>query len=105
MNRDFEKMLNQKQLSLFQSLKFIKDRWVEMSLIQVEENVDEATLREQQNELIESVLYSVLEMIDGYDDHLDFEIDLIDSDTKQSLKNGIQLHDKWMDFLNDCEGE
>ncbi|MCG7377248.1 hypothetical protein MH215_09600 [Paenibacillus sp. ACRSA] len=52
-----------------------------------------------QSELIEEVMYSILEMLDGYSD-LDFELDVVDKQTGESIKNGIQLHDKYRDFVD-----
>ncbi|WP_046213548.1 hypothetical protein [Paenibacillus wulumuqiensis] len=52
-----------------------------------------------QSELIEEVMYSILEMLDGYSD-LNFELDLVDHQTGESIKKGIQLHDKYRDFVD-----
>ncbi len=48
------------------------------------------------------MIYRIMEMIDGYGG-LNFEVDLIDQETKQSLRDGIQLHDKFMDHLYKTE--
>jgi hypothetical protein len=58
---------------------------------------DLVALNEIQNELVEKVIYRIMEMVDGGD--LSFEVDLIDKETKLSLREGIQLHDKFMDYL------
>lgn len=52
-----------------------------------------------QAELIEEVMCSILEMLDGYS-NLGFELDVIDKQTGESIKNGIQLHDRYRDFIN-----
>jgi hypothetical protein len=96
-------MVNEKQKQFFQALKLIKDQWVDISLIKLESGIEVKDLREQQNDIIESVLCSIMEMIDGYNDNLNYSLDLIDKETKQSLKEGIQLHDKLIDYLNDVE--
>ncbi|WP_316569394.1 hypothetical protein [Neobacillus sp. YIM B06451] len=95
-------MTNEKQRQLFETLKLIKDQWVEISIIKHENCLEN---KEAQNEIIEAVLYSVMEMIDGYNDNLTFSLDLIDKDTKQSLKEGIELHDQFMNYLYEAEKE
>jgi len=117
-------MLTEKQRLLFENLKRIKDTNVDLSVgsFHPQSNIrwadsDEAyqflrnklNLEEDlkalaviQNELVEQVIYRIMEMIDGYGG-LNFEVDLIDQETKQSLRDGIQLHDKFMDHLYKTE--
>ncbi len=71
----------------------------------LESGVKDGDLKEQQNEIIESVLYSIMELIDGYNDELSFPIDLIEKDTGKSLKGDIELHDKFIDYLNEVEND
>lgn len=52
-----------------------------------------------QAELIEEVMYSILEMLDGYS-NLGFDLDVIDKQTGESIKNGIQLHDRYRNFID-----
>lgn len=94
-------MLNEKQKQLFHVLRMIKDKWVITSLSELESKKED--IAEQQNDLIESVLYSVMELIDGYNDDLPFTNDLINKDTNQSLKGDIELHDHFIDYLNEVE--
>jgi hypothetical protein len=98
-------MINERQKQLFHALKIIKDGYVGISLSKLQNGLKTIDLEEQQNEIIESVLYSVMELIDGYNENINFPIDLIEKDTGQSLKGDIQLHDKFMDFLNEVENE
>ncbi|WP_088103073.1 hypothetical protein [Halalkalibacter urbisdiaboli] len=98
-------MLNEKQKQLFHALKNIKDGGVITSLSKLEKGLENIDLKEQQNEIIESVLYSVMELIDGYNDNLSFPIDLIEKDSGQSLKGDTELHDKFMDYLNEVENK
>lgn len=43
-------------------------------------------------------IYRIMELIDGYyDDKV--QVDLIDKKTKESLRTGIELHDKCVDYL------
>ncbi|OWR28932.1 hypothetical protein CDO73_17135 [Saccharibacillus sp. O23] len=53
-----------------------------------------------QTELIEEVMYSILEMLDGYSD-LGFDLDVVDKQTGESIKNGVQLHDRYRDFVDE----
>ncbi|WP_276326154.1 hypothetical protein [Pseudobacteroides cellulosolvens] len=41
-------------------------------------------------------------LIDGYG-RIDFKVDLIDMESKESLKKNIQLHDEFADFLSEVE--
>lgn len=81
----------------------IKDGYVGISLSKLQNGLKAEDLEEHQNEIIESVLYSVMELIDGYNDNINFSIDLIEKYTGQSLKGDIQLHDKFLDYLNEVE--
>lgn len=86
---------------MFRALKAIKDGWLLTSISELEN--DRVDLREQQNDLITSVLYSVMELIDGYNDDLPFPIDLLDKETNQSLKGDTELHDNFMNYIYEVE--
>jgi hypothetical protein len=98
-------VINEKQKNLFETLKMIKDQWVDISLIKLEDGIEKVDLKEQQNDIIESVLYSVMEMIDGYNGNLTYSLDLIDKEKGQSLIEGIELHDQFMNYLYEVEKE
>ncbi|MDQ0914554.1 histidine kinase [Paenibacillus sp. V4I5] len=118
-------MLTEKQRLLFEKLKQIKDTYVDISVgsfhpqsntkwwadsgeaykllrnkLSSEEDLEAITVI--QNELVKTVIYHIMEMIDGYGG-LSFEVDLIDKETKQSLRDGIEFHDKFMDYLYENE--
>ncbi|RFB20699.1 hypothetical protein DZB87_26430 [Bacillus sp. ALD] len=95
--------MDEKQIQLFEALRMIKDQWVDVSLIKLESGIEKLNLQEQQNEIIESVIYSIMEMIDGYNDNLNFRLDLIDKDTKESVKGRVELHDKFIEYLEEIE--
>ncbi len=63
------------------------------------EVINEEKFNHIQAELIEEVMYSILEMLDGYS-NLGFDLDVIDKQTGESIKNGIQLHDRYRDFID-----
>lgn len=98
-------MINEKQKNLFETLKMIKDHWVDISLIKLEDGIEKVDLKDQQNDIIESVLYSVMEMFDGYNGNLTYSLDLIEKENGQSLKEGIELHDQFMNYLYEVEKE
>jgi hypothetical protein len=98
-------VINGKQKNLFETLKIIKDHWVDISLIKLEDGIEIVNLKEQQNDIIESVLYSVMEMFDGYNGNLTYSLDLIDKENGQSLREGIELHDQFMNYLYEVEKE
>ncbi|MDC7783377.1 hypothetical protein [Priestia megaterium] len=97
--------MDEKQIQLFEALRMIKDQWVDVSLIKLESGIEKLNLQEQQNEIIESVIYSIMEMIDGYNDNLNFPLDLIDKDTKESVKGRVELHDKFIEYLEEIENK
>lgn len=96
-------MISEKQKELFNALKNIKDCCVGISLSKLQNGLETVDLEEHQNEIIETVLYSVMELIDGYNGDIAFPIDLIDKETGKSLKGNIELHDKFIDYLNEVE--
>ncbi|WP_019636533.1 hypothetical protein [Paenibacillus fonticola] len=112
------KEVNEKQKELLKKLKQIRDQYVDFSVGSLEvdsklnwstyreeyirlgsllhSNKDKQSFREIQVELIDEVIYRILEMLDGYGG-LTFEIEMMDKDTRQSITEGIQLHDKYME--------
>lgn len=119
--------MNDKQELLFQNLKSIKDFWTESAVDDLNSNTDlitwtdvEESIKTMQqklssqeeqeayrkvvNSVIEGVLHSILVMIDGGDELADnFLVDLIDRDTKESLQEGIALHEEFFGYLLDNE--
>lgn len=122
---DFQ-MRKEKQELLFESLKGIKDTWVDLSVdsfnpesrikwddsneaykflqekLKSEDDLNAITVI--QNELVETVIYRIMELIDGYGD-LNYPVDLIDKDTNKSLRDVGELHDGFMNYLYEHEGE
>jgi len=116
----------QKRQLLFEQLKFIKDYWVETGTNSLEKNADliwsevedqyrilhdklftmedKDAFKKVLNELIKGTIHSILVMIDGGDDLADkFTTDLIDQETKESLKGGTALHENFYSYLIDVE--
>lgn len=115
-----------KQRVLFENLKDIKDYWVKTSLEGLAPNADLvwSDIEEQYkilqdkivtndekvayekilNEAIRGVIHSILVMIDGGDKLADnYTVDLIEEETKKSLKENANLHEKFYDYLLDLE--
>jgi len=108
--------MNDKLNSLFQELEIIKETYVDLSTWSLDkkskmpwteykkeyENLGEvfesSGFRSIQIELIEEVIYSIMEMLDGYK-NLNFEADIIDKRTGESIIKNIQLHDKYRDYI------
>lgn len=107
---------NEKLSSLFRELESIKETYVELSVGSLDkkskmnwteykkeyeklgELIEHSELKSIHLELIEEVIYSILEMLDGYK-NLNFEADIIDKKTGESILKNIQLHDKYRDYI------
>lgn len=119
-------MLNEKQRLFFKALKDIKDINVDLSAGSLETNTkiqstehlkkeyrflnnklnsvkDIEAFRKVQNDIIETVITEIMELIDGYGS-LKYAVDLIDKETKQSLREKIELHDGFMNYIYENEG-
>lgn len=111
---------------IFKRLKEIKDYWVQTSFEGLETNTDlmwsdyeddyihlQKTLVNNEDkqayknildEVIKGVIHSILVMIDGGDELTDeFNIDLINADSKKSLKDNIALNEEFFSYLLDKE--
>ncbi|WP_088069970.1 hypothetical protein [Gottfriedia luciferensis] len=110
--------MNDHQIEFLHALKIIKDIEVDLSesflnnprnsslnkeymllkqKLTSEEDI--TAFRNVQNELAETVIYRIMEMIDGYGD-LPYKVDLIDKDSNDSLKSNIQLHDQFINYIS-----
>lgn len=116
----------EEQKILFERLREIKDYWVKTSLESLDENADliwsehedeykllQSSILGQEekiayskviDELIKGTIHSILVMLDGGDELTDkFNIDIVNSDTKKSLKEDIALHEEFYGYLLDVE--
>ncbi|MEA4825785.1 MAG: histidine kinase [Clostridium sp.] len=114
------------QRVLFERLKDIKDYWVDSSVKRLNEQEDlvpseceeeykvlktlletgesKIAYKKIMNNAIEGVIHSILVMLDGGDELTDkFNIDIINSDTKKSLKEDSALHEEFFGYLLDVE--
>ena len=44
------------------------------------------------------VIYGIMELVDGYR-KADIKLDIVDRDTRKSLREGIELHDACVEYL------
>ena len=115
--------MNEYQLEFFRALKNIKDLEVDCSesyldnsrnsslkneymLLKQKLVTDEeiSAFKKVQNETIETVIYRIMEMIDGYGD-LSYDVELINKNNNESVKSNIELHDQFMNYIYDQENE
>ncbi|EOS28176.1 MAG: hypothetical protein OSJ53_05060 [Kineothrix sp.] len=83
------------QNEFFEALKSIQDTSVYQAL---EEYNDNESLEDLLYNVTYETITSICEIIDGYtNDKL--KLDLIDSNSNVSLKEGIQMHDRCADYL------
>lgn len=61
-------------------------------IINTEEQINE--FRMIQNEFANEIIYRILESLDGYGS-LEFEVGLIDKETKEIISKETQLHDRF----------
>jgi predicted site-specific integrase-resolvase len=117
--------LNDKQRAFFKALKEIKDANVEVSDIKLqskfktkgpiyleeEYKIIQAKINSTseieafkniQNNIIEDVICDIMVMFDGYGT-LKYPVDLIEKESNKSLKNEIELHDSFMNYLYEVE--
>lgn len=110
------------QQVLYKRLKEIKDNWVKASVKGLDSDTDliwsdcedkyihlqDALSNDQDRQAFEKVLdevikgaiHSILVMLDGGDELTDeFNIDLINADSQESLKEKSALHEEFFDYL------
>ena len=114
------------QEALYRRLNEIKDYWVQTSVDGLKADTDliwtdyeDEYLHLQKiltsdeskkayikvlDETIKGAIHSILVMLDGGDELIDeVNIDLINADTKVSLRKGISLHEEFFNYLIDRE--
>ncbi len=118
----------EEQRLFYKKLKEIKDYWVEDSIKTLKDEVDFVTpdcieayqllktridtdeyrkaYKKVINGLIKGVMHSLLVTFDGDDDLAAYyKIDIINADTKVSLKENIALHEEFYGYLLDAEDD
>lgn len=116
----------EEQRILFERLKQIKDYWVKTSLESLDKDADliwseyedeykllqslilgedaKKAYSKVIDELVKGTIHSILVMLDGGDELTDkFSIDIINADTKKSLKEDSALHEEFFGYLLDVE--
>ncbi len=80
----------------FKNLMEIRNYWIRVA----SENSDKKTNKELLEETVDGVVHSILVMFDGGDKLKDsFSLDLINSEKKESLKDGKALHEEYFSYL------
>ena len=116
------------QQVLFKQMKWIKDYWIDVSIERLEgkdesywdvgrkayeelkrvvkTEQDREAYRKVLNEVIKEVMHSMMAMFDGSDALSDeFSIDVINSETGESLLSYSALNDEFFDYIMDAEEE
>jgi hypothetical protein len=116
----------EEQEMFFERLKAIKDYWVQTSMESLNLDADLIWSENRENYLvlqnilkseeskkaymsildenIKGAIHSILVMLDGGDELADsYCIDLINANTKKSLKDEISLHEEFFSYLVDKE--
>ncbi|SHI36398.1 hypothetical protein SAMN02745163_00095 [Clostridium cavendishii DSM 21758] len=111
---------------LFERLKQIKDYWVKTSIEGLDKNSDliwseceteynllQSIICDEEvkkaystvvDELMKNIIHSILVMFDGGDSLSDkFNIDIINADSKESLKEESSLNEEFLGYLLDSE--
>ena len=111
---------------IYERLKSIKDYWVQTSVESLNNNADLIWSENEQeyihlknllvedddkqaykkvlDETVKGVIHSILVMLDGGDELTDsFSIDLINAETKMSIKHGASLHEEFFSYLLEKE--
>lgn len=90
--------LNYSQELFFKSLQEIQEEVVQITLTKYSscENLERVLY-----DVTYDTIYSIMELLDGYTKE-NLQLDLIEKDSKKSLKENIQLHDVCIEFIR-CE--
>ncbi len=89
------KELSIKQKQFFTALKDIQEAAVNISLCQ---DISTVKIEDVLYNVTYETIYSIMELFDGYVDE-NITLDIIDSNSRESLKRGIQLHDVCTHFI------
>lgn len=85
------------QIEFFKELESIQYYCVNVALCKKEKfNNTEEFL----NDVTGEVIYRVMEMLDGYGEQLP-KCNIVNTETGEIINDGIQLHDKCIEFLED----
>ena len=95
--------LTVEQLEFFKNIGYIKEEFLVLLMMKIKENI---ALNEEQYKILEELIEDkyvdsiaeIMEMIDGYGG-LSYELDLINKESKKSIRDGIQLHDVVMEYI------
>lgn len=87
--------MKKSQMDFFRALQEIQELTIQIMLC------NEHKYDTTENLLIDTTydaIYRIMELIDGYRKEA-LNLDIVDKNTSESIKEGIQLHDKCVEFL------
>ncbi|WP_291582327.1 hypothetical protein [Clostridium sp. UBA6640] len=95
--------MDNEQIEFFNAIRSIKDSNLDILMSKVYSEIDldkdqYFKLEELMKDLVVDVIADLMVLIDGYG-QLSYKLDLINRETKSSIRNGIELHDKVMEFI------
>jgi len=91
--------MTEQQILFFEELSYIQEYCVNVALCNSKKFVSD---EERLKEVTSDVIYRVMELIDGYACELP-KFKLINTETGEALNEGIELHDKCVEYLNKKE--
>lgn len=97
------KNLTKEQIEFFQQMQYIKEEYLVLLMMKIKKAIK---LEEKEYSILEELIddkyvdsiAQIMELIDGYGG-LSYELDLINRENKNSIREGIQLHDVIMDYI------
>lgn len=97
------KNLTKEQIEFFQQMQYIKEEYIVLLMMNIKKSIkldekDYSVLEEVIDDQYVDSMAQIMELIDGYGG-LSYELDLINRENKNSIREGIQLHDVIMDYI------
>lgn len=89
--------LKQSQEDFFNMLTHFQEESVYFTLVEYQKSKGKMSLEDALFSATYDVLCSLMENVDGYDYHRKF--DIVNKDTKQSIKGNTELHDTIANYL------
>lgn len=97
------KNLTKDQIEFFKQMQYIKEEYLVLVMMKIKKAIklDEkeySVLEELIDDKYVDSMVEIMELIDGYGG-LSYELDLINRENKNSIREGIQLHDVIMEYI------
>ena len=88
--------MTKQQILFFEELSYIQEYCVNVALCNSKKNVND---EERLKDVTGDVIYRIMELIDGYACELP-KFKLINTENGEILNDGIELHDKCVEYLS-----